>query len=220
MTLKQFIKEIKILIGSFRFDWKKLFLVNVIDIRKDNEKTKREKRFANAFFGGLFGFVAFLVAAFYAPHIKLMISSFVLVAFAYIGFCAIMRALQRKINNSGRKAKAKIESFQELFFSPLDFDTIDGFVKKHYSPVTKMTTSDCRCLLDIIIEKHLVRDESMDPMVTLFHKQYPDLLPPYTNRAFTKVKIEPAQKQKMEAELFKSVPKNKAYIDTLTTTVF
>lgn len=208
MTLKQFIKEVKILFGSFRFDWKKLFLVNVIDIRKDDEKTKREKRIANAFFGGLFGLVAILVAAFYAPLVKLMISSFVLVAFAYIGFCAIMRALQRKINNSGRKTKSKIGSFPELFFAPSDFDTVDGFVKSHYSPEKKMTTSDCHCLLEILIDKQLVRDKALDPMVTLFVKQYPDLLPPkISNRAITKAKIYDGQETSMTEELFQNSSK-------------
>lgn len=207
MTLKQFIKEVKILIGSFRFDWKKLFLVNVIDIRKDDEKTKREKRFANAVFGGLFGFVAILVPAYYAPSVKLMISSFVLVGFIYIGFCAIMRALQRKTNNSGRKTKPKIGSFQELFILPSDFDAIDGFVKSHYSPEKKMTTSDCHCLLEILLDKQLVRDKALDPMVTLFRKQYPNLLPDNTNRAFTKVKIDPGQKRQIEAELFQKCSK-------------
>lgn len=202
MTLKQLVKEFKILFGSLRFNWKKLFLVNVIDIRKDDEKTQKQKRFANAFFGGIFGLVAILVATFYAPQVKLMLSSFFLVAFAYIGLCAIMNALELKNNNSGRKTKNKIGSFQELFYSPSNFDTVDGYVKSHYSPDKKMATSDCHCLLEIIIDNQLVRDKSLDPMVTLFRKQYPNLLPPLnSNRAFTKAKIDPGQKKQMEEEL-------------------
>lgn len=208
MTLKQFIKEVKILFGSFRFDWKKLFLVSVIDIRKDDEKTKKEKRFANAIFGGVFGLVAIIVAVFNTHPVKQRISSFILVAFAYIGFCAIMRALQRKINNSGRKTKPKIGSFPELFFAPSDFDTVDGFVKSHYSSKKKMTTSDCHCLLEILIDKQIVRDKALDPMVTLFVKQYPDLLPPkISNRAITKAKIYDGQKPTMTEELFQNSSK-------------
>jgi len=208
MNFKQLKKKFKILFGTLRFDWKKLFLANTIDIRKDDDKTLKTKKFANAFFGGIFGIVAVLVAAYNAPHVKVMVSSFFLVVIAYIGFCAIMNALQIKLSNKGRKTKAIIGSFPELFYSPSDFETIDSYVTNHYSPENQMTSSDCHCILEIIIEKNLVRDKSLNPMVTLFVKHYPDLLPyKISNRAITKAKVYEDQQQRMDKEMFQNSSK-------------
>ncbi len=204
---KHYFKQLCDFVKLFHFNWKPWFLPASIDIRKDDEKTQKQKRIYNSFFGVLFGIVAVGAALSAIPDIKGMIANFFGVVLLYIAFCFIMNSLKIKANNSGRKPKRKYGSFSELFFSNRDFDCVDNYVISHYSKENQMSTSDCRCLLDIIIEKHLVRDNSMDPMVTLFRKQYPDLLPRYTNRAFTKVKIEPAQKQKMEAELFQNCSK-------------
>lgn len=204
LKMKRFVKELKIMMGSLDIKWRPLFLAKVIDIRKDDQKTQKEKKQINIFFGTFFCIIALLVAATYFPDVKKMISSFFLIGYLYISFCATNNSLDIKKNNSGRKTKQKTGSFQELFYSPSVFTNIDCYVRNHYSSDKMMSTSDCRCLLDIIIEKELVRDKSLDPMVTLFRKQYHDLLPNYVNRAFTKVKFSLLQKQEMSEELFQN----------------
>lgn len=204
--MNQALKEFKQLFGSFHLNLKKMFLVQDIDVRKDDEKKQREKRFANAFFGCLFGFVAIITAIYYAPDLRDMAFSFILILFVYIAFCTIMSSLQVKKNNSGRKPKKNIGSFPELFYDTSDFEIVDNYIKTHYSEKNPMTTSECLVILTVIIKEGKVRDKSLDPMVSLFLKYYPKITPSVTNRAITKAKFYKAQQSKIE-EMFQNCSK-------------
>ena len=54
----------------------------------------------------------------------------------------------------------------------------------------------------------MVCDKSLDPMVTLFAKQFPDIFPTgVTNRAITKAKVYKEQESNMEIQLFQNSSK-------------
>lgn len=192
---------------SIRIDWKRLFLPAIIDIRADNEFDQKNKKRMNLFFGVLFGLMAILFSLKSFPDIRKMISVFLLIVIVYIGFCSYMQNYSFKKNNSGRKPKYKIASFQELFYEPSTFTTVDRYIKSHYTDNKKMTSSECHCLLNILVNENKVRDKSLDPMITLFRKEYPQLLVSTTNRAITKTTFYKEMESQMKACLFQDSSK-------------
>jgi hypothetical protein len=204
--MKPFLKQLRDYLRLFHFDWKSWFLPQY-------KETRTYSKAFNIFFGALFGIMATLTAIVAFPDIKRMVTSFSVVVFMYIAFCAIMRSLKVKKSNSGRNKKQRIDSFPNLFVSLSDFDKVDRYVNRNYSKEGKMRTCDVHCLLEIIIKEMNIRDKSLDPMITLFAKQYPDVYPPdVTNRAITKAKIYEGLEPDMKNQLFqnssKIVPKN------------
>lgn len=186
------------------FDWKRLVLPMVIDKQNMTESEQRTAKYFNRAFGiGIFGSCFLLFILMRLPDIKGAVAVAVVWILFYVAFCAIMNSLRLKKSNAGRKPKQNEESFKDLFVNIEDYDVFDKYVCKHYSKERQMRSMDANILLNVLIEKEVLKNNALEPLAQLFiNEYYPrGLVRPSTSRSISKTIPTSEKKAKIQAEL-------------------
>lgn len=198
MSIKSTFRQ---LLGSVRFDWKRLFIPSVIDMNSQAPQEQKSRKWFNLLFETVFGIILVTVTLYQLPDMEKMIYSACMVVIAYVAFCAIMNSVILKKDNRGRKPKDKPKSFEDLFLDHSIFVKVDDYIRSKYTPENLMISSDCRTLLGIVIDNGWVKDDSLSPMAKLVIQQYSQILSFKTPRSVTGAKCFQEKEREIKNEL-------------------
>lgn len=195
--MKRFIKRL-------RCDWRWLIIPWVIDKQNQTETDQKMAKLYNLAFGvGIFGTCFFLFFLWKLPDIKGAITVDATWLFFYVAFCAIMNSLRVNKSSAGRKPKQNYVSLKDLFVNIEDYTVFDRYVCSHYSIDRQLKSKDALNLLLALVNKGVLKDNSLDPLAKQFLKEYhpKGIVSPSSSRAITKPIPDAEKIKQLQAEL-------------------